>query len=53
MVEKLEEAYDALVPRSPSSEPSDDAMSEKDIPTPEELTAELEAFLRDANPDLP
>jgi hypothetical protein len=28
-------------------------LSEKDIPTPEELTAELEAFLRDANPDLP
>ncbi|MFZ9158993.1 MAG: PAC2 family protein, partial [Ilumatobacteraceae bacterium] len=53
MVEKLEQAYDALVPRSPSNEPGDDAMSEKDIPTPEELTAELEAFLRDANPDLP
>jgi hypothetical protein len=28
-------------------------MTESDIPTPDELAAELEAFLRDANPDLP
>jgi hypothetical protein len=28
-------------------------MTEQDIPSPEEMTAELEAFLRNANPDLP
>jgi len=52
MVEKLEQAYDTMAPRtSEGSEP--ERLTEKDIPTPEELTAELEAFLRDANPDLP
>lgn len=53
MVEKLEQAYDALVPRVMPTDDAEDVLSEKDIPTPEELTAELEAFLRDANPDLP
>ena len=52
MVEKLEKAYDTMAPR-PSTDPNAELLSEKDIPTPEELTAELEAFLRDANPDLP
>jgi proteasome assembly chaperone (PAC2) family protein len=52
MVEKLEQAYDTMAPR-PSTDPNAELLSEKDIPTPEELTAELEAFLRDANPDLP
>jgi proteasome assembly chaperone (PAC2) family protein len=52
MVEKLEQAYDTMAPR-PTSDPAAEVLSEKDIPTPEELTAELEAFLRDANPDLP
>ena len=52
MVEKLEQAYDTMAPRT--SEGSEaERLTEKDIPTPEELTAELEAFLRDANPDLP
>lgn len=50
MVAKLEAAYDALSPadRSTSSQP----MSESDIPSADELAAELEAFLRDANPEL-
>lgn len=52
MVEKLEQAYDTMAPR-PSADTNSELLSEKDIPTPEELTAELEAFLRDANPDLP
>jgi len=52
MVEKLEQAYDTMAPR-PSTDPNAELLSEKDIPSPEELTAELEAFLRDANPDLP
>ncbi|MEY3617941.1 MAG: hypothetical protein RL726_639 [Actinomycetota bacterium] len=52
MVEKLELAYDTMAPR-PTTNPDAELLSEKDIPTPEELTAELEAFLRDANPDLP
>jgi proteasome assembly chaperone (PAC2) family protein len=52
MVEKLEQAYDTMAPR-PSTDPNAELLSENDIPTPEELTAELEAFLRDANPDLP
>lgn len=52
MVEKLETAYDALIQNinAASDQP---AMTEQDIPTPEELTAELEAFLRNANPDSP
>ncbi|MFM8857365.1 MAG: proteasome assembly chaperone family protein [Actinomycetota bacterium] len=55
MVTKLEGAYDALMspqlPLPAIDEPP--MMTESDIPTPDELAAELEAFLRDANPDLP
>lgn len=52
MVAKLEEAYDTMAPRvTPTPQPN--ALSERDIPSPDELAAELEAFLRDANPDLP
>ena len=55
MVTKLEGAYDALMspqlPLPAIEEPP--MMTESDIPTPDELAAELEAFLRDANPDLP
>lgn len=54
MVQKLEQAYDAMLPHDANTIRHDgEQLSEKDIPTPEELTAELEAFLRDANPDLP
>ena len=54
MVQKLEQAYDAMLPHDANATRHDsEQLSEKDIPTPEELTAELEAFLRDANPDLP
>ena len=54
MVQKLEQAYDAMLPQDANATRHDgQQLSEKDIPTPEELTAELEAFLRDANPDLP
>lgn len=54
MVQKLEQAYDAMLPHDANATRHDgQQLSEKDIPTPEELTAELEAFLRDANPDLP
>lgn len=54
MVQKLEQAYDAMLPHDANTTRHDgEQLSEKDIPTPEELTAELEAFLRDANPDLP
>lgn len=54
MVQKLEQAYDAMLPQDANATRHDgEQLSEKDIPTPEELTAELEAFLRDANPDLP
>lgn len=60
MVQKLEQAYDAMLPKDTLLPKDTNAtrhdgqqLSEKDIPTPEELTAELEAFLRDANPDLP
>jgi len=54
MVQKLEQAYDAMLPQDANATPHvGDQLSERDIPTPEELTAELEAFLRDANPDLP
>jgi predicted ATP-grasp superfamily ATP-dependent carboligase len=53
MVSKLEAAYDALSPNSDSS-PSlnGQPMTESDIPSADELAAELEAFLRDANPEL-
>jgi hypothetical protein len=55
MVTKLEGAYDALMsPQLPLPAIEErPMMSESDIPTPDELAAELEAFLRDANPDLP
>jgi hypothetical protein len=36
-----------------STDPQQPLMTEQDIPSPEEMTAELEAFLRNANPDLP
>jgi len=49
MVDKLEAAYDATVQPMLPLEPA--ALREQDIPTPEELAAELEAFLRDSNPD--
>jgi hypothetical protein len=52
MVEKLEQAYDSLV-QNTNADPEKPLMTEQDIPSPEELTAELEAFLRNANPDLP
>jgi hypothetical protein len=52
MVEKLEAAYDALV-QNTNSDPKKPLMTEQDIPSPEEMTAELEALLRNANPDLP
>lgn len=55
MVTKLEAAYDALMsPQLPLPAIEErPMMTESDIPTPDELAAELEAFLRDANPDLP
>lgn len=55
MVTKLEGAYDALMsPQLPLPAIEErPMMTESDIPTPDELAAELEAFLRDANPDLP
>lgn len=53
MVSKLEAAYDALSPNSESLPSSNgQPMSESDIPSADELAAELEAFLRDANPEL-
>jgi hypothetical protein len=52
MVEKLEQAYDSLM-QNASTDPQQPLMTEQDIPSPEEMTAELEAFLRNANPDLP
>lgn len=52
MVGKLEVAYDALI-QNASTDPQKPLMTEQDIPSPEEMTAELEAFLRNANPDLP
>ncbi len=55
MVSKLEEAFDAsqqqALPLEPG--PAPEPISEKDIPTADELAAELEAFLRDSNPDSP
>ena len=45
-------AYDALV-QNTNSDPKKPLMTEQDIPSPEEMTAELEALLRNANPDLP
>jgi hypothetical protein len=55
MVTKLEAAFDAsqqqALPLEPG--PTPEPISEKDIPTADELAAELEAFLRDSNPDSP
>ena len=55
MVTKLEVAFDAsqqqALPLEPG--PTPEPISEKDIPTADELAAELEAFLRDSNPDSP
>lgn len=51
MVSKLEAAYDAL--NNPTATgPAAKPMSESDIPSADELAAELEAFLRDANPEI-
>lgn len=52
MVTKLEAAYDALSPADHSTADLILPMSESDIPSADELAAELEAFLRDANPEL-
>ena len=52
MVEKLEAAYDSMA-QNTNADPKKPLMTEQDIPSPEEMTAELEAFLRNANPDLP
>lgn len=53
MVTKLEAAYDALSPTGSGSHLNNaEPMSESDIPSADELAAELEAFLRDANPEL-
>lgn len=52
MVAKLEAAYDALSPAEHSASNLIVPMSENDIPSADELAAELEAFLRDANPEL-
>lgn len=52
MVAKLESAYDSTIQPTLPLDPQP-AFSENDIPTPEELAAELEAFLRDSNPDSP
>ena len=55
MVSKLEIAFDAAqqqaLPLEPSPAPA--PISENDIPSADELAAELEAFLRDSNPDQP
>ncbi|MFM8484177.1 MAG: hypothetical protein ACKOBT_12620 [Actinomycetota bacterium] len=50
MVAKLEVAYDSL--NAPASRPAISPMSESDLPSADELAAELEAFLRDANPEI-
>jgi hypothetical protein len=52
MVEKLEQAYDSMA-QNTNADPKKPLMTEQDIPSPEEMTAELEALLRNANPDLP
>jgi len=51
MVAKLESAYDSTLQPTLPLEPQPAALSESDIPSPEELAAELEAFLRNANPE--
>lgn len=50
MVAKLEVAYDSL--NAPDSRPAISPMSESDLPSADELAAEFEAFLRDANPEV-
>lgn len=47
MLRKLEEAYDSAYG---AAEPAP-AFTESDLPTAEELSAEVEQFLRDSNPD--
>ena len=47
MLRKLEEAYDSAYG---ATEPAP-AFTESDLPTAEELSAEVEQFLRDSNPD--
>lgn len=49
MVEKLEQAYDAVAQPTLPLEP--EPIRESDIPSPEELAAELEAFLREGDSD--
>ena len=51
MVAKLESAYDSTLQPTLPLEPQPAALSESDIPSPEERAAELEAFLRNANPE--
>ena len=53
MVSKLEQAFDAAQQQPLPLEPGPEPLTERDIPTPDELAAELEAFLRDSNPDSP
>lgn len=53
MVGKLEQAFDASLQQPLPLEPGPEPLTESDIPTPDELAAELEAFLRDSNPDAP
>ena len=53
MVGKLEQAFDAAQQQPLPLEPGPEPLTERDIPTPDELAAELEAFLRDTNPDTP
>ena len=50
MVAKLEAAYDALI-GAPANLNNQSQLTESDIPSIEELSAELDAFLRDANPE--
>lgn len=50
MVAKLEAAYDAL--NTSPTRAAISPMSESDLPSADELAAEFEAFLRDANPEL-
>ena len=52
MVHKLEVAYDEAYGTDGSSDTGEAAaFTESDLPTAEELSAEVERFLRDANPD--
>lgn len=51
MVGKLETAFDATLQQPLPLEPGPEPLTESDIPTPDELAAELEAFLRGSDPD--